>query len=53
MGPEISLKYEFAEIEFQNSGFSCGEPYRLVYDDRHELGRGVETVEVPVPRLQL
>ena len=35
-------RYEFAEIEFQNSGFSSGEPNVSTRVVRQEPGRGVE-----------
>src|SRR6185503_132162 len=47
MGPERSARYEFAEIEFQNSGFSSGEPKVSIKVVRQEPGRGVEGADVP------
>src|SRR5215207_3076904 len=52
MGPETSLKYELAEIEFQNSGFSSGEPYCCTRENLHERGEGVDVADAPVPRRQ-
>src|SRR4026207_513015 len=47
MGPERSARYEFAEIELQNSGFSSGEPKVSIRVVRQEPGRGVEGGDVP------
>lgn len=49
----MSARYEFAEMEFQNSGFCSGEPYCSTNVERHEPGRGDESGDAPVPRRQL
>ena len=54
IGPPISARYELAEIEFQNSGFSSGDPNSvtsLFLQLRARLG--FPEGGVKVPRLQL
>src|SRR5512132_2712805 len=52
MGPDRSPRYEFAEIEFQNSGFASGEPNSFTNEYRHERGEGVEVAVEPEPLRQ-